>query len=199
MEKRQVILVTDGDNVAKASLEVAARRIGGRCISLSAGNPSHLSGPELVELIKQAANDPVLVMFDDCGLAKEGAGEQALKYVASHPDIEVLGAIAVASNCKKSKGTPVHVTINQFGQLASHGVDKFGRTKYHHPLRIFGDTVEVLNEVAIPFVVGIGDIGKMDRKDDVEIGAPVTTKAIQLILDHYDRFVESPNNCERNR
>ncbi|MBA4543085.1 MULTISPECIES: stage V sporulation protein AE [Thermoactinomyces] len=193
MERRQVILVTDGDQAAKTSLEVAARRVGGRCISLSAGNPSHLSGPELVELIKQAANDPVLVMFDDCGLAREGVGEQALKYVATHPDIEVLGAIAVASNCKNSKGTPVHVTVNRWGQLTANSVDKFGRPQYRHPLRIFGDTVEVLNEVAVPFVVGIGDIGKMGRKDGVELGAPVTTKAVQLILDHYRRAPKTPS------
>ena len=54
-----------------------------------------LKGSEIVNLIKKTAQDPVLVMFDDSGFIGEGAGEQALRYVAHHPDIEVLGVIAV--------------------------------------------------------------------------------------------------------
>ena len=34
----------------------------------------------------------------------------------------------------------------------------------------------------IPLVVGIGDVGKMKRKDDICIGAPITRKAIEEIL-----------------
>jgi stage V sporulation protein AE len=134
-------------------------------------------------------------MFDDCGLGSEGVGEQALKYVATHPEIEVLGAIAVASNCKKSKGTPVHAALDRYGRLISNPVDKYGRPKADQPLRIFGDTVEVLNEVSIPFVVGIGDVGKMEHMDDVVIGAPVTTRAIRLIMDHHRRFARSPDKA----
>ncbi|MFC7441052.1 stage V sporulation protein AE [Laceyella putida] len=187
MSKRQVILVTDGDNVAKRALEVAAKRMGGRCISRSGGNPTSLTGSELVELIKQTPYDPVLVMFDDCGSGREGQGEMALREVATHPDIEVLGAIAVASNCHRSKGTPVHLALDRYGNLVGHAVDKHGNVKRDQPLRIFGDTVEVLNEIPIPFIVGIGDVGKMREFDDVERGAPVTCKAIQLILSQYNK------------
>jgi stage V sporulation protein AE len=187
MGRRKVILVTDGDQVAKVALENVAHQIGGRCISLSAGNPSHFSGLELVQWIKQAAYDPVLVMFDDCGSDHEGTGEKALKYVATHPEIEVLGAIAVASNCLNSKGTPVHLAIDCHGNLVGRGVDKFGQIEYPGLLRIYGDTVEVLNQIQVPIVIGIGDIGKMGKHDDVSLGVPVTTKAVQLILDQYNK------------
>ncbi|WP_420795744.1 stage V sporulation protein AE [Desulforamulus putei] len=53
-KKRNVIFVTDGDPVARRTLEVAARNIGARCISMSAGNPSRMNGQQLVELIKTA-------------------------------------------------------------------------------------------------------------------------------------------------
>ena len=51
-EKRKVILITDGDEYAKRTVELIAREIGGRCISLSQGNPTTLKGKEIVELIK---------------------------------------------------------------------------------------------------------------------------------------------------
>lgn len=185
MDKRKVIIVTDGDQIAKQALEKAAEQLGVRSISLSAGNPSPFGGPEVVDLVKQAAYDPVIVMFDDCGDEKEGIGEQSLKYVATHPEIDVIGAIAVASNCKRSKGTPVHVAVDRNGRIISSPVDKSGHILYDQPLRIFGDTLEVLNEVSVPFVVGIGDLGKMQQQDEVKIGAPVTTKALQLILSRF--------------
>jgi stage V sporulation protein AE len=67
MDKRKVILVTDGDRIAKGAVEVAAANIGGRCISASAGNPTELEGREIIELIKSAHHDPVVVMVDDMG------------------------------------------------------------------------------------------------------------------------------------
>ena len=57
--RRRVILITDGDEYAKRAIEHVAHEVGGRCISLSQGNPSLLTGEELVKLIKKAANDPV--------------------------------------------------------------------------------------------------------------------------------------------
>ncbi|MEH7515810.1 stage V sporulation protein AE, partial [Gottfriedia acidiceleris] len=35
----------------------------------------------------------------------------------------------------------------------------------------------------IPFILGIGDIGKMGGRDDIEIGSPITRKAIEYILE----------------
>lgn len=186
MKKRKVILVTDGDQIAKASLEHVAKNIGGRVISLSAGNPSTLSGKSLVSLIRQAAYDPVLVMFDDCGSSKLGSGENSLYEVATHPEIEILGAIVVASNCMKNRGTPVHMSLDYRGRIISNGVNKYGMKHTQKSARVYGDTVEILNQLAIPVVIGIGDIGKMHHFDCIEKGSPITTKAVQLILQiHY--------------
>lgn len=187
MVRRKVILVTDGDTVAKETIEEVARQVGGRCISRSAGNPTPYSGELLVSLIKEALYDPVFVMFDDCGSVHEGDGEKALRVVATHPDIEVLGAIAVASNCPESKGTPVHFMLDRYGQIVKHRVDKYGNEIEGEPPRIYGDTVEVLNDLSIPVIIGMGDIGKMGKRDDRAIGAPVTKKAVQLILEHYQK------------
>jgi stage V sporulation protein AE len=191
MTKRKVILVTDGDQIAKKSLEQVARNIGGRCISLSSGNPSMLSGESLIFLVQQAVHDPVIVMFDDCGSSKLGAGENSLYYVATHPQIEVLGAIVVASNCMHSRGTPVHMSLDCYGNIVSTGVDKYGLYQNQKTARIYGDTVEVLNNLSIPVIIGIGDIGKMRHQDTVSTGSPVTTKAIQLILQiHFQNEVK---------
>ncbi|NLJ99876.1 MAG: stage V sporulation protein AE, partial [Clostridia bacterium] len=43
MKRRKVILITDGDKVARDSVEAVAREVGGRCISLSSGNPTLLT------------------------------------------------------------------------------------------------------------------------------------------------------------
>jgi stage V sporulation protein AE len=180
--KRKVILVTDGDQIAKASLEQAAKNLGVRCISLSAGNPSTLTAKAIVALILEAKHDPVLVMFDDCGSSRLGTGEYHLYEVATDPRIEVLGAIAVASNCSRSRGTPVHMALDGDGNIISTGVDKYGQHQLQRMARIYGDTVEVLNQLSIPVIIGIGDIGKMLNHDTKRRGSPITTRAIQLIL-----------------
>lgn len=180
--RRRVILITDGDEYARRAVEHVAGEIGGRCISMSQGNPSILTGSELVELIKKAHHDPVLVMFDDSGLVGEGAGEKAMRYVAEHPDIEVLGVIAVASKTRKEEWTKVDVCIDREGELTPYGVDKYGIQEFEIG-RINGDTVYCLDELDVPLVVGIGDIGKMARRDHYELGAPITRKAVELILE----------------
>jgi stage V sporulation protein AE len=180
--RRQVILITDGDEYAKRAVERVAHDIGGRCISMSQGNPSVLTGQELVKLIKKAAKDPVLVMFDDSGLVGEGAGERALKYVATHQDIEVLGIIAVAAKTHQAEWTRIDVSIDQDGELTPFGVDKFGIPELEIG-RLNGDTVYCLDELDVPIIVGIGDVGKMARRDHYEHGAPITKKAVELILE----------------
>ncbi|WP_042458040.1 stage V sporulation protein AE [Neobacillus dielmonensis] len=187
--KRRVILVTDGDEHTKRTLEGVAVKMGGRCISASQGNPSLKTGPELVELIKEADHDPVLVMFDDSGIVGEGQGESALKYVASHKDIEVLGVLAVAAKSRHEEWSRVDVSIDRDGNLTPYGVDKFGVPDIEMG-RIYGDTVYCLDELDVPIKVGIGDIGKMARHDSYKIGSPITEKAVQLILERsgfYDR------------
>lgn len=187
MTKRDIILITDGDRMAQHAVEVVAKNIGGRCISRSGGNPTPISGEKMVDFIKEAAYDPVLVMFDDCGEGGEGKGEEVLRYVATHPDVRVLGAVAVASNCSEGEATRVDVAIDLNGEIVHHAVDKSGKEQKSQPLRIKGDTVGVLNEIEIPIIVGVGDIGKMKHKDSWKVGAPVTTKAVELILDHHKK------------
>lgn len=181
-ERRQVILITDGDDYARRTIEKVAKDIGGRCISMSHGNPSHLTGPEIVKHIKKAANDPVLVMFDDSGFMGEGAGEKALKYVANHQDINVLGVIAVASNTHQHEWTRVDVCIDREGNLTPFGVDKHGLPDLEIG-RMNGDTVYCLDELNIPIIVGIGDIGKMSKHDHIDNGSPITKKAVEIIIE----------------
>lgn len=180
--RRRVILITDGDEYAKRAVEHVAHEVGGRCISMSQGNPSVLTGPELVQLIKKAPYDPVLVMFDDSGLLGEGAGEKALKFVATHEEIEVLGIIAVAAKTRQAEWTKVNVSIDRDGELTPYGVDKFGIPELEIG-RLNGDTVYCLDELDVPIIVGIGDIGKMAKRDHYEHGSPITRKAVELILE----------------
>lgn len=181
-KKRKVILVTDGDEYALKTVQFVAMQIGGRCISQSQGNPSLLSGKQLVNLILQTPYDPVFVLFDDCGYLGEGAGEKALIYVANHRQIEVLGVIAVASNSHKDEWAKIDVCIDRFGELTEFGIDKNGLQELEVG-RINGDTVYCLDQIDVPVIVGIGDIGKMAGKDDVSKGSPITMKAVEIILE----------------
>jgi stage V sporulation protein AE len=178
--KRKIILVTDGDRIAKSAVEVAARNIGARCISASAGNPTMRSGEELVTMIKQAPNDPVVVMLDDRGYNGEGRGERALAYITGHPEMQVLGVLAVASNTENVSGCTVDASITNSGQVIEGAVDKTGKPK-NNPQE--GDTVEIIDKLNLPLVIGIGDIGKMDGADEADKGAPLTTMAFKTIID----------------
>lgn len=180
--KRKVILVTDGDEYAKRTIEYVAKQIGGRCISASQGNPTRLTGSEMVKLILQAPHDPVFIMFDDSGYVGEGTGESAMRYVTAHSDIEVLGILAVASNTHRYEWARVDVSIDRYGSLTEYGVDKYGLSDIEIG-RINGDTVYCLDSLDVPIIVGIGDIGKMCTNDDIKKGSPITKKAVELILE----------------
>ncbi|MGV3464583.1 MAG: stage V sporulation protein AE [Heyndrickxia sp.] len=180
--KRQVILITDGDEYAKHAVELVAKEVGGRCISQSGGNPSLYRGEEIVKMIKSAKSDPVFVMFDDSGYVGEGRGEQALMYVASHKDIEVLGILAVSSNTHDREWSKVDVSVDRNGNLTPYGVDKFGEPDLELQ-RINGDTVYCLDQLNVPIIVGIGDIGKMGKIDHYTNGSPITLEAVKLILE----------------
>lgn len=183
MDKRRVILVTDGDEVARHAVETAVAQVGARCISLSAGNPTQLTGSEIAEQVMKAAHDPVVVMFDDNGNRKQGFGERALKLLAAYPQFRVIGAIAVASGAHSKRGINVNFSINRYGKKVDTGVDKQGYDTSE--TRVFGDTVEVLNEIDVPLIVGMGDPGKMDGLDDPGKGSPITTKALREIIENY--------------
>lgn len=192
--KRKVIIVTDGDMVAKKTVEIAAGNIGARCISASAGNPTRLSGEQIVNMIKSAPHDPVVVMLDDRGKQGMGKGEQAMAYIASHPDIEVLGVVAVASNTLYTEGAMVDESITCEGKIIPGPVDKLGVQKQGGEQCLKGDTVEILDSLNLPLVIGIGDIGKMNMADAPEHGAPLTTKAFKEILDRSGVFVKSSSS-----
>ena len=184
IKKIRVILITDGDGVARHVVEELATNLGLRCISASGGNPTPITGEEIVGLLRTVHHDPVLVMFDDRGSSGKGPGEVAMEYVATHPDIEVLGAVAVASNTIGVLGINADVCITGNGDLVDRAVDKSGYLKGGSYSKAFiaGDTVDVLNDLEIPFIVGVGDIGKMVKADDINRGAPITRRAIEEIL-----------------
>lgn len=179
MKKRKVVIITDGDQVAKTAVEQVAMSVGGRCISSSAGNPTPLSGEELVELIMKTPYDPILVMIDDRGKTGQGKGEQVLEHLISNPDIDILGVVAVASNTSHTEEINVDSSVDRYGNVISQGVDKNG---FPTGAGLSGDTVEILKKVAVPVIIGTGDTGKMDGCDSVNKGTPVTLKAIKEIL-----------------
>jgi stage V sporulation protein AE len=178
--KIKVIIVTDGDRVARKAVERAAANIGARCISRSAGNPSHLPGKNVIDLIRQAKWDPVVVMADDKGNVGEGSGEQVIRDIANCPDIEVIGVLAVASNSVGVLGVEVDFSITKYGGITKETVDKCGNQQWGKV--IYGDTVDVLNVIETPLIIGIGDPGKMNGKDGNSLGSPVITKAMQEII-----------------
>lgn len=183
--KRKVIAVTDGDTVAQAVIESIAPTLGLRCISASGGNPTPLDGKTLVQLALAAPYDPVIIMFDDRGCEGKGDGELALEYVLHHPAIEVIAVLAVAANTAMSQGVAVDVSVTADGEVVHFAIDKAGKpiknSRYVH-----GDTVDVVAAASVPLVVGIGDIGKMEYKDALQYGAPVTKRALELILQECD-------------
>lgn len=179
--KRRVILVTDGDGIARKAVETAALRIGGRCISKSAGNPTPMSGQKILELIKQTPYDPVVVMVDDRGHTGMGKGEAAIKVIAQSPDVEILGVVAVASNTEGVNGVSIDLSVTKDGNIISSTVDKYGNKTDGN--KINGDTVDILETMDVPVIVGVGDPGKMNGKDCCDKGAPIITKAMKEIIE----------------
>lgn len=182
--RRRVIIVTDGDDIAKSATEEAARNIGGRCISMSSGNPTTLSGKKIIELIKIAKYDPVVVMVDDRGDIGMGYGEKAMYEIMQDEEIEVIGIVAVASNTMRANGVMVDCSIDKYGNIINKAVDKYGNAKSSRVLK--GDTVNMLSFKKSGYIVGVGDPGKMDGKDNISIGAPILTKAMEQILKNYN-------------
>ena len=178
---RRIILVTDGDGIAKKAVETAALRIGGRCISRSAGNPTPMSGRHILELIRQTPYDPVVVMVDDKGNTGTGNGEMVMKELAESKEVEMLGVIAVASNTEGVKGTSVDFSITRHGNIINETVDKYGKKSGGN--KINGDTVDILDSIDVPVIVGVGDPGKMNGRDCIDKGAPILTKAMKEIME----------------
>jgi stage V sporulation protein AE len=181
MNKTRVIIITDGDDVARRTVEEVAQRFELRTISASAGNPTPVTGQEIARLAAQAAHDPVLVMVDDRGNADKGRGEWALEELLNDESLDVLGVVAVASNTRHAEGVPVDESVTATGRVTSAPVDKNGEPVPGRK-RLVGDTVDVLNEADDVFIVGVGDVGKMGGNDGVAQSCPVTARAVEEIL-----------------
>ncbi len=182
-ERPRVILVTDGDIIARTALEIAAQLIHARVISRSAGNPTPLSGDEIVDLILHAAHDPIIVMLDDNGTWGQGPGEQALRALVQNQRIRIIGVLAVASNTRYVRGIPVDFSVDRRGRIVDAAVNKDGFRMRSKRKLIFGDTVDILRRLHVPYLIGIGDIGKMKGLDDCHRACPVTVSALQLLIE----------------
>lgn len=176
-----VIIVTDGDKAAQAAVEAACYDLDLFFLRLSAGNPTPVSGPEAISQVLQAPKAPVVVMVDDHGKTGIGAGEEVMECLLREPRIEVLGVAAVASDTRV-KGVPVDCSVTAQGQVVSVPVNKAG---YSQPQagRIKGDTVEIMHKHPEVTVVGCGDLGKMNGRDDKSQGAAITSRCLQEIID----------------
>lgn len=188
--KKRVILVTDGDRAARRAVETAARNVGGRVISASAGNPTSLSGEEILNLIRMTPHDPVLVMVDDHGKRGKGPGEAAIETLARAEDITVIGAVAVASDTTRVAGTNVQTSVDSKGRLVDTAVTKDGAPDGTPGRTIKGDTVDILDRLGIPVVVGMGDPGKMTG-DRPSQGARLTTRAVEAVLTRWNELQAS--------
>lgn len=186
---KRVVIVTDGDCKALEAVEVAAANVGARCISISAcrhPDDAYWTPAEIEELILSAPGDLVIVLADDEGKVGEGRGEAIIRYLSQSVRVDVIGIVAVASDLDDGKGAHVDASVTADGRVIKGPVDKKGNMERTRS-ELHGDTVENLDELDVPVVIGLGDPGKMDFADDARRGAPVTTKAIELILSRSGR------------
>lgn len=185
---RRVIIVTDGDCKALEAVEAAAQNVGARCISVSAcrhPRDTYWTPREIEQLILSTPRDPVIVLVDDEGERGKGRGEQILDYLCRSERVHVMGVVAVASALKGNNGASVDFSVTAEGEVIRAPVNKKGRAEFRED-DLHGDTVETLDRLPVPIVVGLGDPGKMNFADDARQGAPITTKAIELILEHHN-------------
>ena len=178
--KPRVILVTDGDSLAHKAVEIASANVGARCISASSGNPTPLTGEEIIDLIMSTTGDPVVVMVDDRGKKGVGKGEKAMATIIKSDKVKVIGIVAVSSNGKDCRGIDVSFSINKDGEIIENAVDKNGNDI--GSTNICGDTLSILKKYKSILKVGIGDLGRMDSNDSIFNDAPVTTKALKEII-----------------
>jgi stage V sporulation protein AE len=181
-QQKNIIVITDGDEYARKTLDYLANEIGGTCLSYLSDNPTIASPDEVIQAVLKAREEPVYVLIDDAGIPGVGAGEKILIALEDHPSIHILGAIAVAAHTKNMEWSRFTFAIDRNGELTSNGVDKEG-VPIPEIGRINGDTVYSLDQLDLPIVIAIGDIGKMQGKDDLKKGSPITRKAIEMILE----------------
>lgn len=182
---KRIIYVTDGDAAAAKAAAAATKTIGIGCLTLSGGNPTNCTYEQLLKSIMETEDEITVLLFDDAGQSYEGSGEAHMVRLASEKGIKVIGALAVASTERTGDWTKVDVSVDRYGKLSERGVDKEGFRDIEEN-RIHGDTVYCLDQLSIPVIVGIGDLGKMGGRDDPKRGAPVTATALQVIIERGD-------------
>ena len=182
MHKKRVIIITDGDEYAKKTLDYLVEQIGGTCLSYLSDNPTQATPDEVKQAVHLCKEEPVYVLIDDAGVYGVGSGEAILVALAKDPQVEIIGAIAVAAHTKNMEWSRFTFAIDQHGELIPNGVDKEG-VRLPEVGRINGDTIYSLDQLDLPIVIAIGDIGKMHGKDDIKKGSPITRKAIEIILE----------------
>lgn len=182
---RHVVIVTDADCTATEAVEVATEKIGGRCISISGcrhPNDARFTPEEIVELIHSAEHDPVVLMVDDEGAVGEGVGEATIRHLVQAPDIQILGVVAVASNTVEAHPVAVTASVTRHGEVIEAAVNK-GGDQDGTSRALKGDTTEILQELGLTNIVGIGDPGKMGHADSPQHGAAITEKALREVLE----------------
>lgn len=180
--RKQVILVTDGDSVAKKAIIKACQKKKLYPILESAGNPTPLTGAELVDEIERAPFEPVVVMLDDRGKSGIGIGERAMEYLLQNDHLEILGVVAVASDTDASRGVQVDKSVNNAGKITKGPVDKDGEPEPYGNRYLEGDTAELLSHYPEVKIIGCGDLGKMGGRDNPGRGAKITTKCLEEVL-----------------
>ena len=183
--KKRVVVVTDGDETAYRALSEACQDLDCHPLQASKGNPTPLSGEELIDAILKAPRDPVVVMVDDQGDADAGHGETALKALMDAPQLEVLGVVAVAANTRPVQGVKVEESVDRSAHLVSRAVNKAGKAT-SSPI-LGGDTVDALHSYS-GVVIGLGDPGKMGGHDAIHEGVPATKRVLQEILRKADHI-----------
>lgn len=180
MNKKQVIVVTDGDQTAYRAIAAACRTLGLHPVKATRGNPTPISGHRLIQAIQDEPGNPVVAMVDDRGEAGTGPGERDLETILDSDQLEVLGVVAVAANTRGVAGVVPELSIDHSAEmLTEQAVNKAGKAK-GHVLR--GDTVDVLRHYPDVLVVGLGDPGKMGGDDSAGDGSPATHEALKRIL-----------------
>jgi len=101
-----------------------------------------LTGQQIVELVKAAEKDPVVVMVDDKGYKGKGAGEAAMEVLLNNDDIEVLGVVAVSSDGKDCNGIKLTCSVTREGKVIEGSVNKKGIATRNG--KICGDTLSIL-------------------------------------------------------
>lgn len=181
MNRQPVIIVTDGDETAYGAVKAACEELQLQVMRQSQGNPTPISGDEIVQTAQsKGRGQPIVIMVDDQGDANLGKGERALAKILASPRLSVLGVVAVAAHTRGVKGVVANVSVTSDASMTVGAVNKEGEpagTVLH------GDTVDILRDYPQIPIVGLGDPGKMQGHDKRDEGAPATTRAIAEVLE----------------